>query len=114
MSFKSFLSKHAVELGKVAGVLSTVISALPIDRQDKRNLGKSVGDLVKASENIAASASDMIKGAGDIDRDTLKDVLREILPDLISGLVEKEARKLIGKSEPKKAKAAKAKPEKTS
>lgn len=59
MSFKSFLSKHSGELANVATVLSAVVRALPIDRQDKSNLGRMISDLANAAKRIEKAASEM-------------------------------------------------------
>ncbi len=56
---KKFLGKHADELAGVTNVLGTLVSALPIDPQEKRAVRAVLDKLNNASESIAASAADM-------------------------------------------------------
>lgn len=56
---KKFFTKHADEIGDVAGVLQTVAAVLPIDRADKQKIIAVADKLQKASEAIADSAERM-------------------------------------------------------
>jgi hypothetical protein len=100
MGLKKFFTKHADELGKIAGVLGAIIGALPIDRQDKRNLGGAVESLAEAAGNIANSAEKMKDFDVSLDKAAIKEALAEILPDMLAGIVEKQLRKSASK--PKK------------
>lgn len=61
-SLKKFLTKHSEELKVIALVLGSVVRSLPIDGQDKANLGKLIKGLEKNASNIAKAAKDMPNG----------------------------------------------------
>lgn len=106
MSLKKFLTKHAGELGKVAGVLGAIVGALPIDRQDKRNLGNAVDDLLGAASSIANSAKKMSDDGLSLDNDAVKSALRELLPEIAEAvfkLAETKAARESAKDKPGRA-----------
>lgn len=57
---KKFLTKHAEELAGVTSVLDTVVTALPIEPQDRLKVRKVLDKLNSASETIAKSAKKMV------------------------------------------------------
>lgn len=89
MSLKKFLTKHSGELAKVASVLGAVVSALPIDRQDKRNLGGMIGDLADAASSIGKSAKKMSSVDVTLDKKAIKEAIAEMLPDLLGDIAER-------------------------
>ena len=109
MSLKKFLAKHADELASVAQVLGVVVSALPIDRQDKRNVSRVLESLAKSADRIAASAAKMPEIEAPIKPADLKSVVVAALPDLMGEIVEgvfKEAKKQDAPIERAKPKAS--------
>jgi hypothetical protein len=90
MSLKKFLKKHSGELSKVAGVLGAIVNALPIDRQDKRNLGGAVDDLISAAGSIARSADKIRDVDGlTVDEAAVKAAVVELLPGLVNEIAER-------------------------
>lgn len=83
MSLKKFLAKHAGELSSVASVLGAVVHSLPIDRQDKKNLGKAIEGLDKAAGSIAKSAKGMPAGDNPPDAKATKSAVEALLPKLL-------------------------------
>lgn len=96
MSLKKFLARHADELANVAQVLSVVVSALPIDRQDKRNVSRVLEGLTRSADRIAKSAAEMPATDVAIKPADLKATVVAALPDLMGDIVEgvfREAKK---------------------
>lgn len=86
-----FLAKHAVELQLVAATLSTVVSALPLDAQDKENAKKAIDALSAAAGNIAASATDMAKAPKVIiKKSDIEAAVKAQLPTLIKAELAKQ------------------------
>jgi hypothetical protein len=112
MSFGKFLTKYSGELATVAKVASTIVSMLPLGRQDRKRVTDLVEKLETASANVAAAAEKAIGETGEISRDALKDVVREIvheiLPDIVGGVAEKKARENVDK--PKRVRKRATKP----
>lgn len=89
MSLKKFLLKHSGELGSLANILGGVVSALPIDKQDKRNMGAAVTDLITASENIAKSAKKIVDTPVKIDEKILRAAVEAMLPQIVEQVAAK-------------------------
>lgn len=93
--FSKFVGRYAGELRGMASLLNTLFRALPIDPADKSQAVKVLDDLNSAADRIEAGLSDILAD-GVINRDDLKIVVREvvaeILPDILGGAVETQAR----------------------
>ena len=63
-----FIMHYGNELTSVAGVLSQLVSALPIDAQDKANIVDTIDGLNNAAKNAIAGANEVTTGgsAGDV------------------------------------------------
>lgn len=92
--FKKFLSKYAGELGGISTVLGSIVSALPIDLQDKARitgilskLDDAVGSIEKALPKLKEPAKVTIK------KSDIEEVVREVLPDIVRGIVVEEMAK---------------------
>ena len=59
--FRKFIGKHSDELATVTDVLGLVVSALPIEPQDKRKVKDALAKLERASESLADAAGRMEK-----------------------------------------------------
>lgn len=112
MSLKKFLLRHADELASVAQVLGVVVSALPIDRQDKRNVSRVLEGLSRSADRIAKSAEKMPAIEAPIAPADLKAAVVGALPDLMGDIVEgvfREAKKQetppVERAKPRKANA---------
>lgn len=88
MSFKKFLTRYSDELANVTQVLSVIVSALPIDRQDKRNVSRVLEGLSKSAERVAASVSGMPEIEAPAKPDDLRAAVVSALPGLMGDIVE--------------------------
>ncbi len=89
MSLKKFLTKHAGELGKVTKILGTIVSLLPIDRQDKAQLRDTLGELDSAAASIAKAAKAMTDTGIKIDAKALETAVKAALPDVIEEIAKR-------------------------
>lgn len=101
MSFKSFLTKHSGELSKVATVLGTILSALPVERQTRENAEEAINSLHASADSIAKAA----KSVADVKvskADVEKAVAAAALP-LIEQLVVQHVTAALAKGSDKPA-----------
>lgn len=96
MSFKRFLAHHAHDLANIANALSTVVTLLPIGRQDRENINAVVAQIAKASDNVAAAVKDLPDGAAavegaavEIGTDALQTAVERALPGIVGDIAER-------------------------
>lgn len=107
--FVKFVGHYAGEIRAVSSLFGSLFRVLPIDPADRRQAENVIDRLASAADNIERGLSD-IMADGRIDRDDLKivvrEVVREMLPDLAGGVVETETRKRTRAPRPSRAKAS--------
>lgn len=92
--FKKFLAKYAGELGGISSVLGSIVSALPIDLQDKARINGVLAGLDGAVESIEKAIGKMKEPAKvTIKKSDIEQVVREVLPDIVRGIVVEEMAK---------------------
>lgn len=83
MSFKSFLSKHAHDLGNIASAFESIVFALPLGAQDKQNITNTVDKIKQASTNVANAAAAMPDATtvGDVAAPLIEGEINHLIPD---------------------------------
>lgn len=97
-TFAKFVGRYAGEIRTIGTLVSGVLAALPIGREDRENLQDKIANLFAAADRIEASLSSLGDAVG-LSRDEIKEIVREIvresLPDMIGGAVETATRQRL-------------------
>lgn len=97
-TFAKFVGRYAGEIRTIGTLVTGVLAALPIGREDRENLQRNIDNLFDAADRIEKSLSGLGDAVG-LSRDEIKEIVREIvrenLPDMIGGAVEKLARERV-------------------
>lgn len=82
--FVSFVSKYGTELASVSDALSTIVSALPLNRSDKvkveaiiQSLDTSVDNILKGVKALDKESKVVIK------KSDIVEIVKEVLPEIV-------------------------------
>lgn len=93
--FVKFVGRYAGEIRAVSGLFGTLFRVLPIDPGERETVEGVVARLASAADNIERGLGDILAD-GQINRDDLKIIVREVvaemLPDVLGGATETAAR----------------------
>lgn len=99
-SLSKFLGKFASEYREVGGAIATIAMGVALDPSERAKVQGVVDVVQKAADNIEAS----LEGAGKLAdaglsksqlKAALKEVVAELLPDMLAGLVETAVRDAV-------------------
>ena len=105
----SFLRKLSPEYREIASSFGTIVLGMALPKTERETILRTAKMLGDAADNIENSLERVEEAEKiGIDRDTLKSVIREMLPDIIGGLSEAAIRQMLDakKKPPKTLKAS--------
>lgn len=105
MSFVKFLIKHASEMRTIGDAFSTLNNLVQGDREDKKRV-QEAGELARRVADSIEASIDSVKDLVEIkpSRDDIKDIVAELLPDIVAKILSQMAKPTVKKPVTKKVK----------
>lgn len=87
---RGFVEHYGREISAVAAVLETIISQLPIDKQDKERLSDVLAGLQSVADNIAGSLSNIPDTTVTVKKSDVEAAVKSVLPGIVKKIMEEQ------------------------
>lgn len=85
---RGFVDHYGREIRVLSSVLETIVSALPLQHQDKDRISEILNGLQTAADNIAGSLKDIPSTTVAVKKSDVEAAVRKVLPGIVKSIMD--------------------------